>query len=133
MVMRVVNDTCVNPHRKPVHIVARARLTKVIAVASQLILPAANILQLTAVKDACCEFLHQQLHPSNCLGIRSFADLHGCHELLATADNFIEQNFVDVVQHEEFLTLTAQQVGILVSSDKLSVPGEEQVSSAGQR
>ncbi|OQR75755.1 ring canal kelch-like [Tropilaelaps mercedesae] len=96
----------------------------------QLILPAAGMLQLTTVRDACCDFLHRQLHPSNCLGIRRFADLHGCAELVAVADGFIEQNFVEVVQHEEFLTLTAAQVAQLIHSDKLSVQGEEQVYEA---
>ena len=37
----------------------------------QCLLPAANLLQLTDVRDACCEFLQSQLHPTNCLGIRS--------------------------------------------------------------
>ena len=36
----------------------------------QFLLPAANLLQLTDVRDACCDFLQAQLHPTNCLGIR---------------------------------------------------------------
>ena len=48
----------------------------------QTLLTAANLLQLVDVRDACCEFLFQQLHPTNCLGIKAFADLHGCVELL---------------------------------------------------
>ncbi len=36
----------------------------------QTLLPAANLLQLTDVKEACSDFLKSQLHPSNCLGIR---------------------------------------------------------------
>lgn len=59
----------------------------------QVLLPAANLLQLTDVRDACCDFLQAQLHPTNCLGIRAFADLHGCMELLSHADNYIEQHF----------------------------------------
>ncbi len=59
----------------------------------QSLLPAANILQLTAVRDACCDFLENQLHPSNCLGIRAFADLHGCLNLLAQSDTYVEQHF----------------------------------------
>jgi kelch-like protein 2/3 len=52
----------------------------------QALLTAANLLQLSEVRDACCEFLASQLHPTNCLGIRSFADLHGCTELLITSE-----------------------------------------------
>lgn len=59
----------------------------------QVLLPAANLLQLTDVRDACCDFLQAQLHPTNCLGIRAFADLHGCLELLSHAETYIEQHF----------------------------------------
>lgn len=59
----------------------------------QVLLPAANLLQLTDVRDACCDFLQVQLHPTNCLGIRAFADLHGCLELLSNAETYIELHF----------------------------------------
>ena len=41
----------------------------------QILLPAANLLQLNDVRDACCEFLQRQLHPTNCLGIRRLVHL----------------------------------------------------------
>ena len=59
----------------------------------QALLPAANLLQLSAVRDACCDFLESQLHPTNCLGFRAFADLHGCMNLLGAADSYIEEHF----------------------------------------
>ncbi|XP_064458270.1 kelch-like protein 2 [Ornithodoros turicata] len=96
----------------------------------QVLLPAANLLQLNDVRDACCEFLQAQLHPSNCLGIRAFADLHGCLDLLTQCDSYIEQHFVEVTENEEFLALSASQVSRLISSDRLSVPSEEQVFEA---
>ncbi|CAH2300559.1 kelch 2 isoform X1 [Pelobates cultripes] len=54
----------------------------------QVLLPAAGLLQLQDVKKTCCEFLESQLHPSNCLGIRAFADMHACTELLNQANTF---------------------------------------------
>ncbi|CAH0564270.1 unnamed protein product [Brassicogethes aeneus] len=93
----------------------------------QVLLPAANLLQLTDVRDACCDFLQAQLHPTNCLGIRAFADLHGCIELLSHAETYIELHFPQVVECEEFLTLSHQQVSKLICSDKLTVPTEEKV------
>ncbi|XP_049826565.1 ring canal kelch homolog isoform X2 [Aethina tumida] len=93
----------------------------------QVLLPAANLLQLTDVRDACCDFLQAQLHPTNCLGIRAFADLHGCLELLTHSETYIELHFPQVVECEEFLTLSHQQVSKLISSDRLTVPSEEKV------
>lgn len=59
----------------------------------QILLTAANLLQLTDVRDACCDYLQTQLDPSNCLGIRDFADIHGCIDLLNYAETYIEQHF----------------------------------------
>ncbi|ETN63611.1 ring canal kelch protein [Anopheles darlingi] len=93
----------------------------------QILLTAANLLQLTDVRDACCDYLQTQLDPSNCLGIRDFADIHGCIELLNYAETYIEQHFSEVCQFEEFLNLTSDQVVNLIKSDRLSVPTEERV------
>ncbi|XP_039615560.1 kelch-like protein 2 isoform X2 [Polypterus senegalus] len=96
----------------------------------QVLLPAAGLLQLQDVKKACCEFLESQLHPTNCLGIRAFADMHACTELLNQANTFAELHFADVVQGEEFLNLGIEQVCSLIASDKLTVPSEEKVFEA---
>lgn len=93
----------------------------------QQLLPAANLLQLTDVRDACCDFLHAQLHPTNSLGIRAFADLHGCADLVSAADAYVEQHFPEVADGEEFLALAPAQVVRLLSSDRLAVASEERV------
>lgn len=49
------------------------------------LLSASCLLQLSSVVQACCSFLMKQLHPSNCLGIRSYADAQGCHDLQRAA------------------------------------------------
>lgn len=54
----------------------------------QVLLPAAGLLQLQDVKRTCCEFLESQLHPINCLGIRAFADMHACTDLLSKANTY---------------------------------------------
>ena len=59
----------------------------------QTLLPAACLLQLQEIQDVCCEFLKRQLDPSNCLGIRAFADTHACRDLLRIADKFTQHNF----------------------------------------
>ncbi len=47
----------------------------------QAVMKAACVLQIEPVMNLSCEFLKTQLHSSNCLGIRSFAEAHGCFEL----------------------------------------------------
>lgn len=75
------------------------------------------------VQNACCEFLEQQLDPSNCLGIRSFAETHGCEELRQAAEKYILKHFVDLVDSEEFLQLTSEDVESLIKCDNLTVSG----------
>ncbi|XP_063572342.1 kelch-like protein 17 isoform X5 [Pongo abelii] len=96
----------------------------------QTLLPAASLLQLNGVRDACCKFLLSQLDPSNCLGIRGFADAHSCSDLLKAAHRYVLQHFVDVAKTEEFMLLPLKQVLELVSSDSLNVPSEEEVYRA---
>ncbi|XP_015372407.1 PREDICTED: kelch-like protein 2 [Diuraphis noxia] len=91
------------------------------------LLPAANLLQLDYVKDACVKFLLTQLDPSNCLGIRAFADLHNCLELTTSSEAYIRKKFLDVVKGDEFLSLSTEEVIKLISSDVLNVPSEEKV------
>ncbi|XP_056625450.1 kelch-like protein 3 isoform X2 [Triplophysa dalaica] len=96
----------------------------------QVLLPAASLLQLMDVRQVCCDFLQAQLHPTNCLGIRAFADLHACIGLLNVAHSYAEQHFTDVMLGEEFMALSLQQVSCLISSDKLTVSTEEKVFEA---
>uniref|UniRef100_A0A674HZ31 Kelch like family member 2 n=1 Tax=Terrapene triunguis TaxID=2587831 RepID=A0A674HZ31_9SAUR len=96
----------------------------------QVLLPAAGLLQLQDVKRTCCEFLESQLHPINCLGIRAFADMHACTDLLNKANTYAEQHFSDVILSEEFLNLGVEQVCSLISSDKLTIASEEKVFEA---
>eukprot|EP00795_Rhopilema_esculentum_P013098 gene13098-3885_t len=96
----------------------------------QTLLPAAGLLQLVDVSNACCDFLKSQLHPTNCLGIRAFADMHSCRDLLNAAHSYIEQHFAEVVTCEEFLQLPAESIIEFISSDKLTVQSEDKVFEA---
>ncbi|XP_061184146.1 kelch-like protein 20 [Saccostrea echinata] len=96
----------------------------------QTLLPAACLLQLAEIQDVCCEFLKRQLDPSNCLGIRAFADTHACRDLLRIADKFTQHNFQEVMESEEFMLLPVNQLVDIISSDELNVRSEEQVYNA---
>src|SRR6056300_18177 len=93
----------------------------------QTLLPAACLLQLSEIQDVCCEFLKRQLDPSNCLGIRAFADTHSCRDLFRVADKFAQNNFQEVIETDEFLLLPVGQLVDILSSDELNVKSEEQV------
>ncbi|XP_038648040.1 kelch-like protein 2 isoform X3 [Scyliorhinus canicula] len=94
------------------------------------LLPAAGLLQLQDVRKTCCDFLESQLHPTNCLGIRAFADMHACTELLNQANTYAEQHFSEVVLGDEFLNLGIDQVCSLIASDMLTISSEEKVFEA---
>ncbi len=94
------------------------------------VLPAACLLQMDGVQEACCQFLGNQLHPSNCLGIRKFADIHGCLGLLKKSNMFMQQRFPEIALHEEFLELTQEEVKDIIADSNLNVRGEEQVYEA---
>lgn len=79
------------------------------------------------MRDYCCEYLKEQLHPSNCLGIRDFADIQGCVDLVNDADTYIEQHFSEIIQYDEFFNLQPDQIANLIKSDRLTVPTEEKV------
>ena len=96
----------------------------------QSLLPAANLLQLKAVKEKCCSFLQAQLHPSNCIGIARFAELHACYDLYECASSYTLSHFSEVAQNDEFLQLTSREVSGLISSNKLLVSSEELIYNA---
>ncbi|XP_076447771.1 kelch-like protein 12 isoform X2 [Babylonia areolata] len=96
----------------------------------QELLPAACLLQLTGVREACCQFLEKQLDSTNCLGIKIFAERHGCEALWAAADRFSVRHFEEVVMQEEFKSLPMDEVEALVKSDHLQVNSEEPVYHA---
>lgn len=75
------------------------------------------------VKQACCEFLESQLDPSNCLGIRDFAETHNCVDLMQAAEVFGQKHFPEVVQHEEFILLSQGEVEKLIKCDEIQVQG----------
>ncbi|KAG5848059.1 hypothetical protein ANANG_G00094350 [Anguilla anguilla] len=94
------------------------------------LLSASCLLQLPAVVQACCCFLTKQLHPSNCLGIRSFADAQGCQDLHRVAHGYTMEHFLEVIRHQEFLLLPPGEIQKLLSSDDMNVPDEETVLAA---
>eukprot|EP00102_Acyrthosiphon_pisum_P008827 XP_003246059.3 PREDICTED: kelch-like protein 2 [Acyrthosiphon pisum] len=92
------------------------------------LLPSAVLLQLDYVKDVCVEFLEQKLNTANCLAIREFADFYNCMELLSSSEEYIETHFLKVVEAEEFLSLSSEEMINLISRGDINVRFEEKVA-----
>lgn len=86
--------------------------------------------QYPAIVEACCHFLQSQLHPSNCLGIQYFAQVHSCMKLEEAATKFALENFSSLVLYDEFLDLTIEKIMWFISSDLIEVRDEETVYNA---
>lgn len=94
------------------------------------LLPAAGILQLKDLKISCCEFLSDHMEVSNCLGIKQFADMHSCPNLVKKANRFIIRKFTDVVKTDEFVDVSHSILSELLENDHLHVENELQVFEA---
>lgn len=94
------------------------------------LLPVTCVLQVQSVQQACCEFLKRQLSSENCLGISAFADRHDCAALVSSSESFARQHFIDVVQSEEFMEISAKQLARLLFDDDLTVQSEERAFEA---
>lgn len=77
--------------------------------------------------DACASFLTEALQPDNCVGILRLADAHSLSSLKQQVQNYIIQNFTQVLHYEEFLELPADVLCSTLKSDDLYVTEEAQV------
>jgi len=59
----------------------------------KVLLPAANLLLIQEVKEACYDFLKKQLRPTNCLGINALFDSRSSAELITSSELYIQQHF----------------------------------------
>ena len=93
----------------------------------QRLLAAANLVQLTAVRRACCDFLERGLCPANCLGIHCFADTHACDSVAVLAFEYARAHFDAVAVERELRELPRHKLVELISSQDLNITNEEVV------
>ncbi|XP_036945433.1 kelch-like protein diablo isoform X1 [Acanthopagrus latus] len=96
----------------------------------QALLAAANLLDVMAVREACCRFMERQMDEMNCVGIHCFAEAHSCKVLEKRSMDYILEHFNSVHQQEEFLSLCVDKLTEILASDFLNVPNEEMVFEA---
>nr|XP_020008095.1 kelch-like protein 6 [Castor canadensis] len=93
----------------------------------QRVLEAANLFQFLRMVDACASFLTEALNPENCVGILRLADTHSLDSLKKQVQSYIIQNFVQILNSEEFLELPVDTLYHILKSDDLYVTEEAQV------
>ncbi|NXV54296.1 KLHL8 protein, partial [Molothrus ater] len=96
----------------------------------QPLLYAACILQVELVAKACCEYMKLHFHPSNCLAVRAFAESHNRVDLMNMADQFACEHFTEVMECEDFVSVSPQHLHKLLSSSDLNIENEKQVYNA---
>lgn len=94
------------------------------------LLMSASMLQINHVVQVCCTFLEKQLYPFNAIGIQNFAVTNNCVDLINSSQKFIDQNFNEVVKHDEFLNLNSNQLLNLIKREELNVRTEAEVYNA---
>ncbi|XP_057673481.1 kelch-like protein 1 isoform X4 [Corythoichthys intestinalis] len=94
------------------------------------LLAAANLMDVMAVRDACCRFMERQMDETNCVGIHCFAEAHSCKLLEKQSMDYILEHFSSVCLQEEFLTLCVDKLVEILDSDFLHVAREELVFEA---
>lgn len=65
---------------------------------TQALLAAANLLDVMAVREACCRFMERQMDEMNCVGIHCFAEAHSCKVLEKRSMDYILEHFNSVHQ-----------------------------------
>lgn len=91
------------------------------------LITAADYLFLPNLKKIAGRFLECSMTTSNCISTYHFAETYRCDELVTKAKTFIESNFAIVAKSEEFLNLTSQEVEEWISSDEITVNGEDDI------
>lgn len=81
--------------------------------------------QLLDVVQLCCNYLIEDLSPSNCLDILQFANHYFCKDLIQKGKLYIRHNFSKLLKEsKEFLNISAQYLKSILKDDELNVKTE---------
>ncbi|ELU11601.1 hypothetical protein CAPTEDRAFT_136979 [Capitella teleta] len=83
------------------------------------------------LKEACEQFLQDQIEPTNCIGLFRFAKLYRLNSLMESARHCMLQNFKEVLESStEFLELSPNELIEYIADDVLCVSNEDLVVEA---
>ena len=94
------------------------------------ILSASDLFQMKEITNVCCQFLKEQLQPSNCLGVAAIAGGFSCEELYSEARKYAVKHFNQVVECDEFKDLSLEAVRQLLSDENVCIRSEEDIYHA---
>ena len=94
------------------------------------ILSASDLFQMKEITNVCCQFLKEQLRPSNCLGIAAIAGGFSCEELWSEARKYAVKHFTQVTKCDEFKDLSLKAVKQLLSDENVCIRSEQDVYDA---
>eukprot|EP00057_Strongylocentrotus_purpuratus_P000785 XP_001183268.2 PREDICTED: kelch-like protein diablo [Strongylocentrotus purpuratus] len=91
------------------------------------ILRGADPFLMTALKEYCYQFMWQNMDASNVLAVRQLSDLYGFADLYGRSQQFIRNQFMQVIQHsmEDVLRLSYEDILELITDEKIRVEKEE--------
>uniref|UniRef100_A0A1A9ZYG2 Kelch-like protein diablo n=1 Tax=Glossina pallidipes TaxID=7398 RepID=A0A1A9ZYG2_GLOPL len=91
----------------------------------QALLSASDLLQIDWLKNQCELFLKRRVKSTNCFGIWRVADMYSCKELFHYCNKYILLCFPRLVDTKEFLTLSFDELKMIITDDNLYVRGED--------
>ena len=94
------------------------------------LLQVADFLVIPSLKETSSNFIARTLSSSNCILAYYSAAKYQCRELQKEARDFICTHFTSVVEQEDFLNLSVEELEKWISSDEIRVRGEEDVFQA---
>lgn len=96
----------------------------------QSLIQASDLMELTAVRDACLRYALQLIDASNCIGFKRFGQLHSVKECVDKAQQCWRQTPEKVMTSPEFLDLTEEELQDYLSDDQLDVEREDAIFEA---
>lgn len=89
------------------------------------ILLASSMLQISNLQELCQKFLDKNLSIENCIGYWRLSCLHEMKEYQPEFWQFLIKKFPTVVDCMEYLTLTTEELEMIIQDDDLNTPSEE--------
>lgn len=93
----------------------------------QSIFTSASLFEILDLRDLCSKYMSQELCLANCVSVYQFASFHDCSALKNTSRAFVVNHFSEVVDYDDILSLSSDDLAELISEDNLNIRREETV------